>query len=475
MKTLQKITLAVFTASLFIFSACVKKDFDAPPDTTGIDPNLPVNRSIWELKSLYTGVATKITDDITIAGIVIADDKSGNFYKQIIIQDTSSGIPVLLSRSSGLNNDYPIGRKVYIKCKGLYLGAYGGFVQLGSTPDAAGDITDIPTAMIGEHVIKGAFDLSKVTARKVTISDLKTINQTNIKWLGTLIELDSVEFTGNAAGLEYAEPATLSSGTDREIEDCADNKIVMRNSAYSSFRGYLTPTGKGTLRAIYSRYNSTAQLLIRDTSDAKFTAPRCGSLATLQSILSIRELFQSTNVVPQGVKIKGIVISDKNAKNINSQNVVLQDATAGIVVRFTSSTGLPSLGDEIEVNVSSGTLTEFQGVLQVGGLSSSKFIKTGTGTITPRIATVKQVNDSLEVWESTLVKVMNGTLSGGTTGTYSGSTTLTDGTGSITHFAFTSSTFANTNYVTTPKNYTGIVGQYNTTKQLSIRNLSDVE
>jgi hypothetical protein len=176
------------------------------------------------------------------------------------------------------------------------------------------------------------------------------------------------------------------------------------------------------------------------------------------------------------LKIKGIVISDKTNGNINGQNIVIQDATGGIVVRFTTSTGLPSLGDEVEVNISGQTLSEYPttggGVLQIGNLLTAKYIKTGTGSVTPRMATIKQVNDSLEVWESTLVKVDAVTFPAGT---YSGSKIINDATGSLTLYTASTASFKDSNMPTSPSSVTAIVGQFTTTKQLSIRKLTDVQ
>jgi hypothetical protein len=466
----------------FGLSACVRQKFDNPPDTSGIDPNLPVNSSIWALKSRVNTASSNVVpvmieDDITIAGVVVADDRSGNYYKQIVIQDTSSGIAVLIGRSN-LYNDFPIGRKIYIKCKGLWLGAYGRFVQLGTTPDADGRLGDIPTPSIDKYIVKGKFDLSQVKPLPMTISQLTPINTTNEKLMGRLIELDEVEFVGSDVDTSYALPPTTSSGTDRTIQDCANNTIVLRTSGYSNFRAVKTPSGNGKLLAIYSRYNSTAQLTIRDTTDVKFYGERCNSTSTLVSIRSIRDAFASgITVVPNGTKIKGIVISDKAASNINSQNIALQDATAGIIVRFSSSTGLPSLNDEVEVDVSGQTLSEYNGVLQIGNLATSRFVKTGTGTVTPRVTTIKIALDSLQVWESTLVKINSASFVA--TGTFSGNKSLTDGTGTITHYTFSSANFANESLPTGTISLTGILGEYTTstssTKQISMRNKNDYQ
>ena len=86
---------------------------------------------------MYTGTRIEITDSILIGGIISADDRSGNFYKTLVLQDSTAGITIRLDES-GLYNNYMQGRHIYIKCKGLFLGAYNGLVQLGGAATVAG-------------------------------------------------------------------------------------------------------------------------------------------------------------------------------------------------------------------------------------------------------------------------------------------------------------------------------------------------
>lgn len=478
MKKLFTYLAFIVTISVAI-SSCVKQKFDSPPDTTNVDPNLPVNSSIWALKqkfNIVSGLPVEIVDDITISGIVVADDRSGNFYKQIVIQDTSSGIVVLIGRAS-LYNDFPIGRKVYIKCKGLYLGSYGKFIQLGYTPDISNSLSDIPSAKIANYIVKASYIPDSIKPKVVSINQLSSVDA-NAKLLGTLIQIDEAEFEGSVIGQPYAQDPNIASGTDRNIEDCALTQIIVRNSGYASFKNVPLPAGKGSIKAIYSRYNSDAQLIIRDTTDVSMYGTRCSGNLNLVSIKSVRQMFPGSGNFTLGneLKIKGIVISDKTNGNINGQNIVIQDATGGIVVRFTTSSGLPSLGDEVEVNISGQTLSEYPttggGVLQIGNLLTAKYIKTGTGSVTPKLATIKQVNDSLEVWESTLVKVDAVTFPAGT---YSGSKIINDATGSLTLYTASTASFKDSNMPSSPSSVTAIVGQFTTTKQLSIRKLTDVQ
>jgi hypothetical protein len=78
---------------------------------------------------MYTGTLDSIEDDIIIKGIVISSDQAGNIYKSLYIQDSTGGLNISLDKTN-LYTIYKPGQKVYVKCKGLYLGAYGGVVQL---------------------------------------------------------------------------------------------------------------------------------------------------------------------------------------------------------------------------------------------------------------------------------------------------------------------------------------------------------
>ncbi len=82
---------------------------------------------------------SEITDDVIIGGIVCMDDKSGNYYKKIVIQDETGGIEIEIDQTN-LYTDYPVGRKVYVRCKGLFLGNYFDIPQLGATPDERGSL-----------------------------------------------------------------------------------------------------------------------------------------------------------------------------------------------------------------------------------------------------------------------------------------------------------------------------------------------
>lgn len=475
------IYLSIIVATSAAITSCVKQKFDSPPDTTNIDPNLPVNSTIWELKQRWSSEPVEITDDITISGIVTADDRSGNFYKQIVIQDTSSGIVVLIGRAS-LYNDFPIGRRVYIKCKGLYLGAYGKFIQLGGKPDASNSLSDIPSAKISNYIIKGSYPHT-VTPRVVSINDIKTFSAANEKWIGTLIQIDSAEIKQSEVGSPYAEDPNIASGTDRTIEDCDNKTIVLRNSGYASFRNYLLPAGKGKLVALYSRYNNTAQLIIRDTTDLNLTGARCGGVIIAPpvdiTIDSLRKLYNG-NMKLGNYVIHGVVTSSYKDSNISSGSLYIQDESGRGINIYYGGTISYKLGDSLKIDISGDSLISYKNLLEVKK-SAAKTTTVGTGkTVTPKIITIADLNADLNktflkdrIYESVVVKIV-GCVITGSPATYNGTKTVTDATGNIALYCRNSAPYKTTNYPTGTVSITALASIFNT-PQILIRSLADVQ
>ena len=466
--------LLVFSVS---FNAC-KKGFDTPGNTG--DPGVVATVSIKDLKSRYTsGAAVAVTDDQVIEGVVVCDDKSGNYYQQIAIQDATGGILLRLG-SANLYNYYPVGRKIFVKLKGLYLGQYNGTLQLGAGIDSAyisqGGVTLLAFNLFDQHIIKGPLN-QPITPVVVTASQLTTSLQD--KYISTLIRMEDVEFAATDTGKSYAD---LGQSGNRIVQACAapgSNRITLRTSNYSNFAEVKVPAGNGGIVGVYSYFGSTKQLTIRDTSDVRFTNSRCGSgPTTLMNIDELRSLYAgSVTYAPIGKRITGIVISDRSTNNLNNQNIYIQQGNglAGICIRFTAAHSF-DLGDSINVNVTGQELSEFNGLLQLNNVPLAYATRVATGkAITPRTATFAAIQTNFRAWESTLVRIVNITsLVGGTSGRWGGSVTMTDATGTLISFTSTTATFASNSFPSTADSFVGYLTPFNTTRQIAFRNLSDV-
>jgi hypothetical protein len=442
-------------------SSCVNLEFDEPPVANL--PNLQANITIAEFKALHqVGTPYKqITDSLFIEGVVIADDESGNWFRQIAIQDETAGI-VLRLNSVGLFGQYPVGRKVFVSCRGLWLGDFNGLHQINGAPDTA-----IAERLIAQHVFAGPRD-QPVTARTATIADFGP------ELVGSLIRLEGVQFAITDTSRTYADAVNRRT-ENRTLEDCEGRSTIVRTSGFADFAPNNLPNGGGSLTAVLTVFGTTYQLILRDERDVQLNGARCeiSTGGELMSIAELRSAFASgANQGPADRKIRGVVISDRANGNLIGNNLIIQDASGGIMVRFTAN-HIFSLGEEVEVNVDGKELSEFNGLLQLNNVELSAAVSTGPGIVpAPRVATVAEVIANLEAWESTLVKIEGATISGGNN--YSANNIqVSDGSGTIVLFTRNTATFANTALPTGEVSLTAIISQFNT-PQLLLRNLGDV-
>ncbi len=459
----------LFLLSILVLSGCVDQDFDEPPIPDV--PTLESNTTIAELKALHTlgDPDQEISEDIIIEGVVVADDESGNFFKNIVIQDPTGGITVRMN-TNGLFNNFPIGRQVFVRCQGLYLGDFNGIIQLNGSPGEA-----IEELLIGDHVIGGLRD-QQVTPKAVTIDDLGPAD------INTLVTITDVQFISADTGQTYANAVDRQS-INRTLEDCNERQIILRSSGFADFASQRTPAGRGSITAVYSVFGDTDQLFIRDLEDIAFDQVRCdgtppppdttdNAQAEPISVQEVRDLFnQGTTTIPANRKISAVVISDAANENTDFRNIVVQEGEAGIVVRFEDGHNF-ALGDEVEVLVGGRELSEFRGLLQIADVPNSAATRLGEGALpTPRATSISELLANAEAWESTLVSMKTVTIKGGTT--FGGDRTATDSTGEMSMFTRSQATFANFPIPSDPLDVVAIVSQFND-PQLVLRNLDDL-
>ncbi|MBK6380323.1 MAG: choice-of-anchor J domain-containing protein [Chitinophagaceae bacterium] len=271
-KIFKLMTAVMMVVTAFTFSAC-KKNFDNPPGAA--DPAIVANTSIKALKAMHTaaGAYDVITTDIIISGVVVADDKSGNLYKQLFIQDATGGLQIMLDANS-LYGTYPVGRRIFIKCKDLCISDYNKTMMLGVKATVAGSpsLEGIPSNLISKFVVGGSLN-NPVVPLVVTYTDLGGTGTTNMQdpLIGTLIQLNDYRFATPSG--TYSDTSAYKSTVNRDINSCGSQTLIVRTSAYANFAAQPVAAGRGSILAIYTVFGNTRQLIIRDTSDVRFTSP----------------------------------------------------------------------------------------------------------------------------------------------------------------------------------------------------------
>jgi hypothetical protein len=363
----------VLMGAVLLTTSC-KKTFNEPPIIGA--PDIVANISIKDVKTRYTsGAPVLINDDLVIEGIVSGDDRSGNYYQQIAIQDATGGVLLRLA-GNNLFNNYPVGRQVFVKLKGLYLGQYNGTLQFGGGVDTPyinqGGVTLLAVNLQDRHLVKGALN-QPLVPQVVTVSQLTTSLQD--KYVSTLIKLEGFEFASGELGKNYADD---NQSGNRFIQGCTNptsNRITLRTSNYSNFATLPVAQGNGDIIGIYSFFGSTKQLTIRDTTDVRFYGPRCptsagGGSINLGSTSPYTINFDNlgTSGLPAGVMVKQDATSldlgnEGFVYNGNFNSPTAWNQTSAGFKNFASATGLTSTANSTTQNAS---INRALGVRQTG-------------------------------------------------------------------------------------------------------------
>ena len=492
-KIKQLFSVVIMIAAIGTFSAC-KKTFDAPPGPG--DVNLVANTSIQSLKTYHTipGVFDIITEDVIISGIVVANDESGNIYKQLYIQDTTGAIQLMVDAYS-LYASYPVGRRVYVKCKGLTLSDYNGNLELGykAVIDGLPSMQGIPGGLVNNFLIGGSLN-NPVQPITVTVSQLGTA--LNDKYINSLINIEGYEFANSDTSKTYGDTSAYKSTVNRYVNlGCGSNiNTVVRTSGYANFAGTHLPKGNGSITAIYTIYKSgntaTKQLILRDPNDVRLDSPRCGgnpippNPGGRVTIASVRALYTGANIkLTSSASIAGVVTSDAVNKNISAGSFIIQDASGAAVTVYAGGTITYNIGDSIVLDITNDSLLSYRGSLELKtpfGFTLPAPAATGR-VVTPLLKTIAELYTALGLalnapgnLELVLVKLSNATASGNAT--FSGNNTLTDASGTITLYTSSTALFSGASLPTGSRNWTGQAKNYNgTTKEFLLRNPADVQ
>ena len=264
--------LSILALSLFVTTSCMNEfdepQFNEPP--FGNNEIGAATHTIAELKAKYASTISgnsvqQITEDIIIEGVVVANDESGNVYKQFIIND-ATGAMVIGVNDVGLYAMVPKGQRVRIACKDLYIGGYGKMAQIGGLYN--GKVGRMNRYIYPQHIrIIGLPDMMQEEMQPAVIDDSFFTND-NKNNLAKFVRLENVSIT-EANGTELWAPEekkNSSNVVERNIK-IGSTKIVLRMSTYADFANEAIPTGKLNINGVMTRYNNYWQFVISSTSD----------------------------------------------------------------------------------------------------------------------------------------------------------------------------------------------------------------
>lgn len=276
MKAIKLLTL--LAVSLFAATACMN-DFDEPTfkqPPFGNNEIGEANTTIAELKAKYSSTikanaAKEVTENIIIEGVVVANDETGNVYKQIIINDETGAI-IIGVNDVGLYAMMPIGQKVRIDCKGLYVGGYGKMAQVGGLYN--GSIGRMSKNIFPKHVrIAGIPDRTQPELTPEPIGE-DYFTTENMDALAKFVRLENVEIS-EADGTELWAPEELDPSDSGVVErhiKMGKTNLVLRMSTYADFANEAIHDGRLNINGVLTRFNNYWQFVISSTDDIEKVA-----------------------------------------------------------------------------------------------------------------------------------------------------------------------------------------------------------
>lgn len=489
---------------IFMLFSCVNDTDFAEPIVNCEEPAFAATHSIANIKEMAAFGLVTFSDDIIVEGYIVSTDISGNIYKTISLQDKyqnpTAAIRFAVDKTN-LYATYPIGRKVFVKLKGLSMGYTRGTLEIGKA--VAAQLERIPSSEVSTHFFRSC-ETKEIVPKKMDLQDL------NDRYVDMLVQIENVQFKNEELGNTFAESNSTNS-IDRFVEQVSENcdvisEISMRISGFSNFKSKELPTGKGSVSGVLTKYYSQYQLLLRTIEDVQFSKERCIEVKTVAPTVSYNQIIDlyENKRVEFGVDVpfvfEGYVISSDQEGNFINKLCIqesFENSEGGFQVLIDEENLYEKyqIGDRVYLKLNSLYLDKVDGVFTIGypdketvqeieqGFVENFILKTEEKmSILPRNINLSEV--SVNKFQNTLVTLVNVQLKASEVGKafayYSGDENgyrnlLTcDEFQGIMIETLGTATFANDKFPTQRGNITGVLYRDNEQLKIQIRNLDDI-
>lgn len=283
-RSMKNIKYILLLATMFFTATSCMNNFKEPEFENPPFGNNSIgepNTRIIDLKSKYKSVVldngcSEIKEEVIIEGVVVADDRTGNIYKQLFINDGSGAIIVSVN-TAGLYTYLPVGQRVRLNCKGLCIGGYGKFAQLGveTVHETYGrQIGRMGMFDFQERVrLIGAPDFTQKELVPMVVTEEYLADDDNKDLTPVYAELRGVSFKEANGVKTFAPESEQVSATNTAVNRTVyvgGEKIIFRLSTYSKFAAEIIPQGKLNIRGVLTRYNNDWQFMLCSLDDIEF-------------------------------------------------------------------------------------------------------------------------------------------------------------------------------------------------------------
>lgn len=268
--------LLLAPVSLLLFS-CMDNDWDIPGTDGSEYGNQAVTEtnlvSIAQLKQkyatvIYNGSYVQFTEPTQIKGVVTGNDVQGNIYNQIAIED-GTGSMIICVAQGGMFGQLQVGREIIVELQDLYIGSYGQQPEIGTpytNKNGRTYVSRMPRSLWQSHFkMLGMKSASPTEFDKTMLGNADYMKEN----CGRLMTIRGVKFQGANGKKVFAadKDKDAANSVNRSLQGISSNQLVVRTSTYADFANKPMPQGEVDITGIFTRYNNTWQVLIREESD----------------------------------------------------------------------------------------------------------------------------------------------------------------------------------------------------------------
>lgn len=217
---------------------------------------------------IYNGSYVQFTEPTQIKGVVTGNDVQGNIYNQIAIEDGTGSIIICVAQG-GMFGQLQVGREIVVELQDLYIGSYGQQPEIGTpytNKNGRTYVSRMPRSLWQSH-------FKMLNLKSVSPVDFDKTMLGNVDYMkencGRLMTIKGVKFQGANGKKVFAadKDKDAANSVNRALQGISSNQLVVRTSTYADFANKPLPQGEVDITGIFTRYNNTWQVLIREESD----------------------------------------------------------------------------------------------------------------------------------------------------------------------------------------------------------------
>lgn len=231
-------------------------EWASPLATTSIE-------ELWQ----WADTAAPLPEGTVVVGRITANDLSGNFYRMVVVEDSSGGVALRLALR-GLAGHYPVGCRVRVDAGGLIADTYNGVLHLGRSQNLWSDYTVEPL-MTREDIFTRVRVCEPPVESEPTNIPTDELQPSDC---GRLVRLGPLLHKVDEAENNYWGITAYGSEADRYFVTPEGATVIVRTSTYADFASSTIPSEELSIVGILytDRYGGEDVwvLKMRDIDDA---------------------------------------------------------------------------------------------------------------------------------------------------------------------------------------------------------------